>query len=149
MKNSNKWFSLIEVIIATIILTVWVFGIYKLFWNNLMVLNNNEIFVDQTSLQLPFKECLKNIWYNTLNTYSSWSFLSVNFWSWNMDCTVWVYSSDYTFTPVTLNWVKNFLYAKVVSKDSEKINLEVNIYNESNWNLFSDDSVNKNLSVYK
>lgn len=99
MKKSNKAFSIIEIIISTVILTIWVFWVYKLIWNNMSLLSNNEIFLQQNMLFNPFKECLKAIWYNSLSwSYSVWSWFSVNFWNDNLWCFTWSFDSNYSFS---------------------------------------------------
>ncbi|MDD5770614.1 MAG: prepilin-type N-terminal cleavage/methylation domain-containing protein [Candidatus Gracilibacteria bacterium] len=101
MKKSNKAFSIIEIIISTVILTIGVFGVYKLIGNNMSLLSNNEIFLQQNMLFNPFKECLKAIGYNSLSgSYSVGSGFSVNFGNDNLGCFTGSFDSNYSFSGV-------------------------------------------------
>jgi len=146
MKKSIKAFSLIEIIISTIILTIWVFWIYKLIWNNMNLLSNNENFITLNSLYNPFKECLKSIWYNSLSwSYNSWEIFSVNFSEDNLWCQTWSYNENLNFSWVLLNNKNYFLYAKVIQKNTNEIKLEINIFNDTSGYLFSSWSENENF----
>lgn len=150
MKNSKNWFSLVEIIVATIVLTVWVFWIYKLFWNNISILSNNDNYINQINLQTPFRECIKNIWYNNFyNNYSVWSWFSINFWSDNMWCFTWSYDEYYSFSWVNIDWIDYFLYWIISWKDTSKVDLDLNIYNETLKDLYESWSEYKVMSVYK
>ncbi len=146
MQKSTKAFSLIEIIISISILTIWVFWVYKLIWNNMNLLSNNENFITLNSLYNPFKECLNSIWYNSLSTkYNSWDTFSVNFWENNLWCATWSYNENLNFSWVSLNNQNYFLYAKVIWKDINKINLETNIFNDTSGYLFNSWSENENM----
>lgn len=146
MKKSTKAFSLIEIIISTIILTIWVFWVYKLIWNNMNLLSNNENHITLNSLYNPFTECLKSIWYNSLSwSYNSWETFSINFWEDNLWCATWSYNEIIDFSWVTLNNQNYFLYGKVVGKDINQINLEINIFNETSGYLFNSWSENESF----
>lgn len=150
MKNSKGWFSLVEIIVATIVLTVWVFWIYKLFWNNISILSNNDNYLNQINLQTPFRECVKNIWYtNFTSSYSVGNSFSVNFWSDNMWCFTWSYSTWYSFSWINIDWVDYFLYWTLTSTDSKKVTLDLNIYNESLWELYASWSQYRIMNIYK
>ena len=55
----NKAFSLIEVIVASIILSLAVFWVFKLIWEYEKIINNSDNYKTATSLFIPFEECLK------------------------------------------------------------------------------------------
>lgn len=148
MKKNKYWFSLVEIIIATSIITIWVFWIYKLFSSNMRIIWENEDYKTQINMQIPLIECLKNIWYNSLNTYSSWDYFSINFWNDNMWCFTWTYDSNYTFTWVNMDNLDYHLYLKITWKDSEKISIEPNIYSETLWELYK-TSWENNIDIYK
>lgn len=138
MRNNKYWFSLIEVIIAIWILTVWVFWVYKLIWSNMLLLWNSENNLTLNSLNLPFKECLKSIWYNSLSwSYSLWDEFSINFWNDNLSCLTWSYSSWFNFTPVKIDNQEYYMFAKVYFKSSDYIKFETNIYSPNLWYLFN------------
>lgn len=149
MKKSKKAFSLIEIIIACSILTIWVFWVYKLISGNMLLFSNSDSKKSQIIIEQPLKECLKNIWYKKLNYYSVWNNFSINFWNDNMWCFTWSFNTWYTFSWVNIWWIKYFLYWNVKEKDSEKITLDLNIYWESIWELYASWSQNKIIDIYK
>ena len=67
MKKSRKAFSIIEVVTATVILSIAVFWVFKLISENHKIINNSDDYNTATSLFSPFKECMENIWSWTLN----------------------------------------------------------------------------------
>ena len=67
MKKSKQPFSIIEVVTATIILSIAVFWVFKLISENQKIINNSDNYNTATSLFLPFQECIENIWSWTLN----------------------------------------------------------------------------------
>jgi hypothetical protein len=71
MKNFKKAFSLIEIVVASIILTITVFWVFKLIWENQKLINNSDNYATSTSLFIPFKECIKNTsrWDTINNTF--------------------------------------------------------------------------------
>lgn len=73
MQKIKKAFSLLEVIIATWILTITVFGIYKIIWENSKIVANSNNYLNQNILFENVKECLK--WEN----FSEKKFL--DFWN--------------------------------------------------------------------
>lgn len=48
---NKKWFTLIEIIVATSILTIAVFWVYKLIWENTKIINNSRLL---NNIQLLF-----------------------------------------------------------------------------------------------
>lgn len=71
-----KAFSLIEVIIATSILTIAVFWVYKLIWENSKIINNSWNYFQINSLFPVLEECIENIWFDSF-TQNNYEF---NFW---------------------------------------------------------------------
>jgi len=69
MKNINNAFSLIEVIVASVILSIAVFGVFKLIWENQKLINNSDNYKTTTSLFIPFQECIENIFWNSKSTW--------------------------------------------------------------------------------
>ncbi|MDQ7009003.1 MAG: prepilin-type N-terminal cleavage/methylation domain-containing protein [Candidatus Gracilibacteria bacterium] len=59
MKN-KKAFTLIEVIIASAILSITVFGVYKLIGENSKLINNSDNFLQLNNLFLNTEECIKS-----------------------------------------------------------------------------------------
>ena len=67
--NHKKAFSLIEVIVASIILSLAVFWVFKLIWENEKLINNSDNYKTATSLFIPLIECIENIWSSSENRY--------------------------------------------------------------------------------
>ena len=85
MVKNKSAFTLIEVVIATSIITLTVFGAYKLIWENIKIINKSWN-LQQTKALFPLlEECIENIWFNTFNL-SEYSF---NFWVDNLGCSIW------------------------------------------------------------
>jgi len=120
---SQSGFSLIEVIISTIILTIWVFWVYKLIGNNMALLGKNENKLSIKTLDKNFQECLTN----TLQLIPEWNF-SMNFWIDNMWCEINIFQENYNFTGVTLNNQEFFLYG------NKKANWDIT------YNIFSPET---------
>ena len=59
--KKNKAFTLVELVIATGILTVSVFGIYKLISENNKVINNSKITYDSYLLFPSVQACIENM----------------------------------------------------------------------------------------
>lgn len=145
MKISKKGFSIIEAIVSTIILTIWVFWIYKLIWNNMNLLSNNETYITMLTLWKNFKECSKYFWYNNLSSYSSWDLFSVNFWVDNNWCFTWSYDNDFYFSWVTFDNKEFFLYWKIIEKETDYLKVNYNVFNFTAWKLFKEGNYNDNL----
>ena len=92
MKYIRKWFTLIEVIVATSILTLTVFWVYKLIWENNKLLSQSHNIQNSHYLYYPFVECLSNIWLSALKSESDEIFIW--FWLNNLDCVI-VWSDTY------------------------------------------------------
>lgn len=135
MKKNPSGFTLLEVMIAASILTIWVFGIYKMISSNMLLLANAEQKQEMTRLFDPFSECLSHIWYDSLSgSFASETILSFNFWEKNLDCMIGNYSTDYSFSGVTSGKNEYFLFArKLPESDSTKLMLEANIYSPTFW----------------
>jgi len=99
MLNKN-WFSLVEVLISAVILSITVFGILRLTNNNTNQITVIEKNKEMYEVYYNTTECLKSFWYN----YLSWitSTQSVNFWNDNTKCLTWIYNTDLTFSWITL-----------------------------------------------
>ncbi len=108
MKNIKKQiaFTLIEIIISTIILTWGVFGIYKLLSINTNNLNNYDNKSQINDMFINMQECIKSIWYSS---FSAWTG-SFNFWTDNKWCFTWTYDSALSFSWVKLDNKDYFLY---------------------------------------
>lgn len=87
MDKKNNAFSLIEVIIATWILTIAVFWIYKLIWENTKIINNSWNTIQVNSLFPVLENCIENLWFNSYNTWLQYNF---NFWLTWTGCEKWI-----------------------------------------------------------
>lgn len=128
MFTNKNWFSLIEVVVATSILTIWVFSIYKLIWNNLNLISNANTQKTIHIIEKSLIECLKYFNVDTL----SWSYninykFSINFWDDLNSCLTWSYDSNYNFSWVLLNNKEffNVLYIEKKEDNNIKINYEI------------------------
>lgn len=145
MIKSKKGFSIIEAVVSTIILTIWVFWIYKLIWNNMNLLSNNETYITMSTLAKNFKECSNYFWYDSLSSYSSWDIFSVNFWNDNNWCFTWSYNNDFYFSWVILDNKEYFLYWKIIQKESDYLKINYNVFNFTAWKLFKTENYEDNL----
>ncbi|MDD5213895.1 MAG: hypothetical protein PHG82_05705 [Candidatus Gracilibacteria bacterium] len=144
MKKSKNAFSIIEIIISTIILTIGVFGVYKLIGNNMNYIANNENLLQLNMMYNPLRECIKYIGYNSLSgSYNSGDNFSINFGQDNTECLTGSYNNTYDFTGVTLQNQEYYMYSKIIEKTATQIKLELNIYNTLNGYLFKTGSTNE------
>lgn len=153
MNSSKKAFSIIEIIISASILSIWVFWVYKLIWNNMNYIANNENLLQLNMLYNPFRECIKSIWYNSLSwSYNSGDTFSIHFWPDNMWCLTGTYNKTYDFSGVMIDHQEYFLFWKVSEKSSWEMKSELNIYNPLNGYLFnswSDNQWNQYIIIKK
>ena len=129
MKKNRNWFTIIEIIIATSILTISVFWVYKLISENNKMINNSNIYLN-TSMMIPLIEnCIKNknptAWTSTANKYY--------FDLWNN------YKNCNTVLSETINTIDNIDYilsAEWLDKHIWKIR-NINIFSDITWNIKS------------
>lgn len=125
MKNTKKAFTLVEIIISTIILTTGVFAIYSLLTINSNNLNNYDTLITSKDLFENMQECIKKIWITWFSSSQTW--YSFNFWTDNNLCLTWSYNTSLSFSGVKLDNKEYFLYWIT---DSIK----------QNWQLFVEES---------
>jgi Tfp pilus assembly protein PilV len=126
MKYWIKWFSLIEVVIATSIISISVFWIYKLIWENTKIINNSSDYLQVNSLFPILENCIENIWFSSIDTYSVDDKIDFNLWdTWSLnECNIsW---SD----KVIIDDVEYELSSIIKNKTSEYIELELQISSE-------------------
>lgn len=138
MKNiKNSWFSIIEVVVSSIILSLSVFWVYKLISENNKLLDNSNNYLDANILLTNSIACLENIWFYNLK----WSSFSTNTWSIYFEnsltwkCLTWTYNTDYSFPWVKLNNLDYYLYWKIISSWTNYINWKLWVYNDSIWKI--------------
>lgn len=126
MQNKYSWFSLIEVIIATFIITISVFWVYKLIWENTKIITNSSNYLQVNSLFPVTEECIEYQWFDTFIWDSKVSY-NFNFWHWwNIDeCNIGVSEilidnvNYYLKWEITNSW-SNFI-EWVISVSSDEI----------------------------
>ena len=80
MRQDKNAFSLIEVVIATSIITISVFWVYKLIWENTKIINNSSNYLQVNSLFPVVEECIEKIWFSALKNTGSNNY-DFNFWN--------------------------------------------------------------------
>lgn len=128
MKSIFSWFTLIEVIVATSILSLSIFGIYKLIGENIKLIWNSSALSTSAILLNNAKECIKYFWYDA---FWNSGIYSVNFGSDNFGCATGIYDSDYTFSGVTMDSRQYFLSAEIVSSATGSRDWDLTIFEES------------------
>lgn len=77
--HQKKWFSLIEIVIATSIITIAVFWVYKLIWENTKIINNSWNYLQVNSLFPVLEECIENLWFSSFPWVTTTEY-DFNFW---------------------------------------------------------------------
>ena len=90
MKIKENAFSLVEIIIATSIIVISVFWVYKLIWENTKIINNSGNIIQIDLLFPTIEECVDNIWINSFLASYTWTY-NFNFWhTWSLnECNTW------------------------------------------------------------
>ncbi|MDD5212803.1 MAG: hypothetical protein PHG82_00010 [Candidatus Gracilibacteria bacterium] len=136
--KQKKAFTLVEIIISTIILTGGVFGIYKLLSINTNNLNNYDNQFQINSLFGNMQECIKSIGYSGFSAGTG----SFNFGADNKGCFTGSYNPTLSFSGVRLDNKDYFLYGNA-SVSANKID----------WKLFIEEASTvkqeKNFVLYK
>jgi len=125
MKN-KKAFTLIEVVVATSILMISVFWVYKLIGENAKLINNNDNYLQLHSLFPTLKSCIDEIWYYSTNV---WDIKKYDFWS-DM---LWCSKSINNPLKVILDNIEYNLSSKVLSWGIDFIDFELKISGEGVW----------------
>lgn len=121
---NKAWFSLVEVLISAVILSVTIFGILRLTNNNTnqisIIERNKEIY----EIYNDSSECLKSFWTGYLITINT-STQSLNFWDDNTKCLTWSYNSSLDFS-----WI---LLKSFVGDEEVRWNEFWNYFTTSTW----------------
>lgn len=124
MKKSLNAFSLIEVIVATSILTIAVFWVFKLIWENSKILAQSQNYIQSNLLLQPSKECLDFLLKDNDLNYMKWLpvlfYLDLN--SFSGICSIWNIN--------TINTLDNIDYQIIINKSDEwddYIDWEINV----------------------
>jgi len=123
MKN-KKAFTLIEVIIASAILSITVFWVYKLIWENSKLINNSDNYLQLNNLFLNSEECIKSKKADFLS-FNSWAIKKINFWATLTWCELW--NSD----SIIIDNINYYINTKIASKQANFSDIELEI--EWDW----------------
>lgn len=118
---NKKAFSLIEVVVATWILSIAVFWVYKMIWENNKIINNSNNFLNKTSLFPILETCIEDSW------ETSWTFY-IDLWSDLKNCDI--------VTSETINKIDNIEYilkAEMVNNLSKTRIWETSIFSNFSW----------------
>lgn len=130
MISNKQAFTLIEVIVATSILSLSIFGIYKLIGENMRLLWNSSAMTTSALLLNNVKECIKSFWYDAF--WPSWKY-SLSFWVNNMSCVTWSFVPNYSFSGVILDSKEYFLSAEILQTSTNFRNWRFEVFEESLW----------------
>lgn len=124
MKNKRA-FSLIEVVIATWIISVSVFWVYKMIWENTKIINKSSEYFQINTLFQSLEECIENKW-NIDFYWIIWDEYSFVLWNNYKDCDIESLWSN------TINWINYFLRWKIIEKNTDYINWQLEISSDNN-----------------
>lgn len=131
MKNiSKKAFTLIEIIVATSILTIAVFWVFKLIWENNKIMSTSQNIKNSHFLLQPMSECLQSIWIPQLQSESDEIYIDL--WVNKNQCSIGDSNSV-----VELN---NLEYQLLAEK-------KIDNWDSIVWDLKISDWVNKDIVV--
>jgi len=117
---SSLWFTLIEVIIASAILSITVFWVYKLIWENSKLINNSDNYLQLNNLFLNLEECIKSK-KTDYYTESINSTKKYDFWI-NLN---WCNNNSYTW--VLIDNINYYLKSKITWTWADYIDFELEI----------------------
>ena len=127
MKINKKAFSLIEILIATSILSIAVFWVYRLIWENTKTISNSDNLLNANNMIFPLKECIENIWFDTFKSSTKINY-SFNFWSDSNKCLTWATSVNFNEIEYNLTW-------NITGSWETYIDWELWIYTDLTWNI--------------
>ena len=125
IKNNTFWFTLIEIMISTMILSIGVFWVYKLIGSNMSVITSmwNDMMID--SLVLNSKECLKNIWYENLKSWDTKFFL--DFWNDYTLCNTWIYDNTFSNSWMIIDNLEYYIIPEITNSWSTFIDFNIKV----------------------
>ena len=133
MKKNKKAFTLIEVLMATMILTIAVFWVYRLIWENTKIIGNSNNYLQANNMITPLIECIENIWFNTFKNSTATGYY-FNFWSDSKWCFTWTTNS------IVIDNIEYDMTWKIIGSWSTYIDWEL-------W--ISTDTISKILNNYR
>jgi len=117
---NNKWFTLIEVIVATGILAISVFWVYKLIWENSKIIENSNNYLNTTLLFPVIENCIENSWINAPRYFDLGNNLK--------DCNA---SSNEVINDIDNIWY--ILYSEIIENTSTWRIWETSVISEFTW----------------
>ncbi len=125
--KKKKWFSLIEIIVATSILSICIFWVYRLIAENGRLIQNSRNYLQGEVLIGNIKECIDFFWFNTFksNSQKDYSFIV------NPNCSTGTYNTWYTFSPFQIDGKKFFLFWNITNSWADFIEWTVWSYEET------------------
>ncbi len=133
---NKKAFSLIEIIIATWILSMTFFWVYKLIWENTKIINNSNNFLQTNTIFYNFKECIKNIWFDYFKNNSQ---LNYNFNLWN----TWTWCYTWNTNITKIDNIEYIFKWNITNSWTNFIDWNLKIKNDEIW------EINKNFILLK
>jgi len=116
--KKKKAFTLIEVIIASAILSITVFWVYKLIWENSKLINNSNNYLQLNNLFLNLEECIKSKKTDFLSL-SSWATKEINFWASLTWCESW------TSSTVLIDNIDYYMEILIKTKENKYSDIEL------------------------
>jgi len=127
MKKNILWFTLIEVIIATWIITIAVFWVYKLISENTKIISNSTNYTQSILLFPVLEQCIENIW---IDNFLSSSLTEYRFNFWNSLLLNECYTGS--VNPILLDNIEYIIEWEVLDVSINYIDWELKISSESN-----------------
>lgn len=130
MKKIKKAFSIIEVVTASIILSITVFWVFKLIFENQKLINNSSNYNTTLWLTSPLNECIEYIWYNWFVSKNVWDEYNIYFWSSNTECLLsssWTIIDNISYDfkiEISEHIIDNFIKFRTYINSSKEIEIQ-------------------------
>ena len=111
-------------VIASSILSVIVFGIYRLVWENYKISNNSDNLIESNIFFEPLENCIKKIWFFTFKTSNQINY-EFNFWDSLTWCLIW------NSNTIVLNDLEYKLSWEITNSWSSFINWDLQVSSEN------------------
>ena len=127
MKKNIPWFTLIEVIIATWIITIAVFWVYKLISENTKIISNSTNYTQSILLFPVLEQCIENIW---IDNFLSSSLTEYRFNFWNSLLLNECYTGS--VNPILLDNIEYIIEWEILDTNINYIDWELKISSDNN-----------------
>ena len=127
--QNKKAFSIIEVLVASIILSISVFWVFKLIAENTKIINNSENYSQGVSLFIPFEECLNYLDFSKFLDKTIWKKYNFNFWINRNSCEIW------NSNKITIDNIDYELSWEITWSWPNYLKWELNIFSDQSWFL--------------